>query len=315
MRKFIKPKIVLSSCLNLEPVRYNGETIKDPFVIKLKEYCEVISVCPEISIGLGVPRDKIIVYKEKDNFGIYQPSKDLDLTQDMLSFTYKFLSNLPQVDGFLLKSKSPSCGVSNTLIYADKYGKEFYFKGKGLFAQIILEKFPNLPIEDEGRLRNKEIRERYLIRIFSLSELRTLENQLSNISQLIEFHQRYKFLLMAFSQKHLKIMGNLIGNFNKEKSLEDIKKLYSNLFKDALSSALKRGNQTNVLLHIFGYFSKKLKEGEKSHFLTLIEKYRMGKIEIKILREIIKSWVYRFEDQYIMNQVYLEPYPEDLDEY
>jgi uncharacterized protein YbgA (DUF1722 family)/uncharacterized protein YbbK (DUF523 family) len=313
MRNFLKPKIILSSCLNLEPVRYNGKVIRDPFIIKLREYCEIISVCPEVSIGLGVPRDKIIVYKD-NNYRIYQPNKELDLTKKMIQFSENFLSNISEIDGFLLKSKSPSCGVSNTVVYKDKYGKEFYFKGRGLFAMKVLEKFPFLPIEDERRLRNKEIRERFLIRIFALSELREMKSRLKNISELMEFHQNHKYLIMAFSLKHLKIMGNLIGNYNKEESLEKIKNIYSDLFKEALSIGLKIGNQVNTIIHIFGHFSKRLKKGEKIHFLTLLEKYRNGRIEIKIIREILKNWAYRFEDKYILNQTYLEPYPEELNE-
>ncbi len=311
MRKFNKPKIIYSTCLTSEPVRYDGGIIRDAFALKLKEFCEVITVCPEISIGLGVPRDKIILYVEENRIKVYQPKTGLDLTNKMLDFSEDFLGKLPEVDGFLLKSKSPSCGLSNTMIYKDKEGKIFHSKGIGLFAHKVLEKFPNIPAEDEGRLRNPEIRERFLTRIFVLADLRILKERPPKIRDLIEFHQNNKYLLMAYSQKHLKELGNLLANQTKY-SFEELIEKYTIFFREALSVIPKRGNHTNVIFHIYGYFSKKLKEGEKNHFLYLLNLYRKAKINLRPIIEIIKSWAYRFDDQYLLNQTYLNPYPDEL---
>ncbi|MGB9787467.1 MAG: DUF523 and DUF1722 domain-containing protein [Dictyoglomus sp.] len=312
MRNFTKPRIVYSACLNLEPVRYDGGIIKDSFALKLKEYCEIITVCPEVSIGLGVPREKIIVYVEENRLGIYQPKTGLDLTDKILDFSENFLNTLPEIDGFLLKSKSPSCGLSNTMIYKDREGKIFHSKGKGIFAQKVLEKFPYIPAEDEGRLRNPEIRERFLTRIFALSELRNLKNKdNTKVKDLIEFHQNNKYLLMVYSQKHLKELGNLLANQSKYPFEELIEK-YALLFKEALSTNLKRGNHVNAIFHIYGYFSRKLKAGEKNHFLHLLDLYRRAKINLSPLVEILRSWAYRFDDQYLLNQTYLNPYPNEL---
>lgn len=298
MRNFTKPRIVYSACLNSEPVRYDGGIIKDTFALKLKEYCEIITVCPEVSIGLGVPREKIIVYIEENKLGVYQPKTGINLTAKMLNFSEEFLNTLPEIDGFLLKSKSPSCGLSNTIIYKDKEGKIFHSKGMGIFAQKVLEKFPYIPAEDEGRLRNPEIRERFLTRIFALSDLRNLKNKDLEIKDLIEFHQNNKYLLMAYSQKHLKELGNLLANQSKY-PFEELIEEYSALFREALSLSSKRGNHVNVIYHIYGYFSKKLKEGEKNHFLYLLDLYKKAKINLRPVIEILRSWAYRFDDQYL----------------
>ncbi len=311
MRNFTKPRIVYSACLNSEPVRYDGGIIKDTFALKLKEYCEIITVCPEVSIGLGVPREKIIVYIEENKLGIYQPKTGLNLTAKMLNFSEEFLNTLPEIDGFLLKSKSPSCGLSNTIIYKDKEGKIFHSKGMGIFAQKILEKFPYIPAEDEGRLRNPEIRERFLTRIFALSDLRNLKNKDLEIRDLMEFHQNNKYLLMAYSQKHLKELGNLLANQSKY-PFEELIEEYLALFREALSLSSKRGNHVNVIYHIYGYFSKKLKEGEKNHFLYLLDLYKKAKINLRPVIEILRSWAYRFDDQYLLNQTYINPYPDEF---
>lgn len=311
MRNFTKPRIVYSACLNSEPVRYDGGIIKDTFALKLKEYCEIITVCPEVSIGLGVPREKIIVYIEENKLGVYQPKTGINLTAKMLNFSEEFLNTLPEIDGFLLKSKSPSCGLSNTIIYKDKEGKIFHSKGMGIFAQKVLEKFPYIPAEDEGRLRNPEIRERFLTRIFALSDLRNLKNKDLEIKDLIEFHQNNKYLLMAYSQKHLKELGNLLANQSKY-PFEELIEEYSALFREALSLSSKRGNHVNVIYHIYGYFSKKLKEGEKNHFLYLLDLYKKAKINLRPVIEILRSWAYRFDDQYLLNQTYINPYPDEF---
>lgn len=311
MREFPKPKIVLSACLNLEPVRYNGKCIRDEFVLKLKKYCEFITVCPEVEIGLPVPRDKIIVYKKGKELGLYQPSKRVDLTDKMIEFSEKFLNSLTDVDGFLLKSKSPSCGVSGTLVYKDRDGKIYHSRGKGIFALKVIEKFPDFPVEDEIRLKNIKVKDHFLTRIFAIADLRNLIENTKKIDDLIKFHQRYKYLLMAHSQVKLKEIGRLLAGYDK-KNLKNIAQKYRELFLIALKRRPSKGQHVNVLQHIFGHISDKLNKKEKKHFMGLLEKCKKGFVGIKTLKETLKSFAYRFKNYYIINQVYLESYPEHL---
>lgn len=308
----IKPKIVLSACLNLEPVRYDGGLVRDEFVLKLRDFCEVIPVCPEVSIGLGVPRDKIIVYKKDSEYRLSQPSTGAELTQAMVDFSERFLSNLTEVDGFVLKSKSPSCGVSNTLVYRDSKGEKFYGRYKGIFAIKVLERFKHLPIEDEKRLKDDGIRRHFLTRLFSVADLRRLKKNIKSIKEFLNFHQRYKYLLMTYNQVKLKSMGRLLASYKNKEDLNSILENYEKLFLKAMEKKPKNGQYINVILHIFGYMSDKLKEKEKQHFLKLVEEYRENKIKLELLNEILKSWAYRFDDEYLMHQVYLQPFPEEL---
>ncbi|MDW8032763.1 MAG: DUF523 and DUF1722 domain-containing protein [Aquificaceae bacterium] len=311
MRNFPKPRIVVSACLNLKPVRYNGQEVRDEFVLKLLPYCEVLEVCPEVAIGLGVPRERVIVYRRENSFGLSQPSTGLELTEKMESFAETFLKTLQGVDAFLLKSKSPSCGVSNTKVYRDPEGREFHSKGRGLFALKVLDRFEYLPVEDEGRLKDKEIREHFLTRLFSVAELRENKERINRISELMDFHQRNKYLLMAHSQRKLKEMGRLVASA-KEENLRETLSLYGSLFLQAIRKKPSRGQQVNTLLHIFGHISRNLKEGEKAHFFKLVEDYKRGRLDKRLPLEFLKAYAYRFENNYLMAQTYLEPYPEEL---
>lgn len=310
-RQFPKPKIVLSACLSGKPVRYNGGTVEDAFVKKLITYCEVVEVCPEVEIGLGVPRPKIIVYKTQEGYRLSQPSTGAELTQRMEEYAEKFFSSLSEVDGFVLKSKSPSCGVSNTLVYKDPQGEEFYGKGKGLFALRAIERFGLLPIEDEGRLKNPEIKDHFLVRLFAIADLRESFQRIKRLKDLMDFHQRYKYMLMAHSQVKLKELGRLVAQAreeNLEKSLED----YRLLFLQAIKKRPSRGQHANALMHILGHLSRHLNQKEKRHLLSAIEKFKEGKESLHTLLELFKSLAYRFENPYLMSQAYLEPYPWEL---
>ncbi len=312
VRSFARPRLVLSACLNLKPVRYNGLFVRDEFVLKLTPYCELIEVCPEVAIGLGVPREKVIVYLKDGQYRLFQPATGLELTERMLSFAEEFIGSLSEIDGFILKSKSPSCGVSNTMVYKDEEGKEFLKKGKGLFAMEVLKRFEDLPVEDEGRLKNKEIREHFLSRLFAVADMRESLKNIEKVSQLMEFHKRYKYFLMAHSQVRLKAMGKKVAEATKG-NLKEALEEYHQLFLQAIKRKPSRGQHANTILHIFGHLSRNLNKGEKAHFLKLVEDYKHGRVERKLLIEFLKSYAYRFENTYLISQTYLEPYPEELE--
>ncbi len=313
MRTFEKPLLVLSACLDLQPVRYNGEIVRDEFVVKLRQYCQIIPVCPEVGIGLGVPRSKIHVYIENGDYRVFQPATGRDLTEKLLEFSHTFLESLPQVDGFLLKSKSPSCGVSNTKVYKDRDAKEFYGKGKGIFAMEVLKAYGDLPVEDEGRLHNHQIRDTFLSYIFASAHWRAYAKEAKGITDLMNFHRMYKYALLSRSPMLLKRMGNLLAQYKKDESLERIKLEYEAMFRKAFMKRAGVGSHVNTFMHILGHLSDFLTRKEKSHFLDILEKFRKGQFPISVPREMLRNWAYRFDDEYILSQTYLNPYPEELE--
>ncbi|WP_353684876.1 DUF1722 domain-containing protein [Thermodesulfovibrio sp. 3907-1M] len=301
-----KPKIVLSRCF-LKPVRYNGGVVVDEFVEKLKPYIEYIDFCPESDIGLGVPRQRLIIVGEESSKRLIQPETGKDFTEKMLEYVEKTVSSITNIDGFILKAKSPSCGVGSTKLYRNG---AVAGRTDGFFAEAIKKHFPYLPIEDEGRLKDEGIRTHFLTRIFSFSEVRNLSIN-PEPKKLVEFHSQYKYLLMTYSQQSLKQLSQLVADASI--TFEEKLNRYRIKFYEAFSKKPSKKRHVNTLMHLMGYVSRKITSRERNHLLSLINKYGEGKIPLKLILELIKSLSYRFDNEYILIQKYLEPYPEELD--
>jgi len=167
MEESLKPKVVISKCIEFEHSRWDGRIVSSDFVKKLKAYVEFVPVCPEVEIGLGVLRDPIRIISTDGNPRLIQLNTDLDVTDKMLSFTRSFLDSLPAVDGFILKSRSPTCAIKDAKVYSNKYQDVLPIsKGPGFFGHAVLERFPLLAIEDEERLRNPQVAEDFMTKIF-----------------------------------------------------------------------------------------------------------------------------------------------------
>ena len=132
---------------------------------KLEPLVELRPICPELEIGLGVPRDPVVLERGKAGTRMVQPSTGRDLTEAMHAFSARFLDALGDVDGFILKSRSPSCAVRD------------YEDGPGLFAAHVLERFPHAPVEDETRLADEAVRRDFLDQVFAAASARA-ENRL-----------------------------------------------------------------------------------------------------------------------------------------
>lgn len=303
-----KPKIIISRCF-LEPVRYNGEIVKDFFIEKLKNYVDFVDVCPEVDIGLGVPRPKVIIIK-KDNFKrLIQPETQKDLTEKMEEYIENKLNSLKDFDGFILKAKSPSCGVGSAKLHNED-GKRVIGRGYGFFAEIIRKKFPYLPLEDEGRLRNPEIKKHFLVRVFAFAHLRDLVKNPS-AKRLVEFQTQYKYLLMSYSQKHLRQLGQIVAEGKRD--LKEKIKNYQEIFYQAFFRRPSRGREINTLRHLISHLSSQLNKNERKHLEDLINKYEKGWLELRVILELIRNFTYRFDIEYLLLQKYLNPYPEELD--
>ena len=304
-----KPRIVVSKCLEFEACRWNGLKISNPIISQLMSFIEFIPVCPEVGIGLEIPRDPIRLIERDNNTLLVDSSTEEDFTEKMKIFSQTFLENLPQIDGFIMKTRSPSCGLTNVKVYP-KAGKAMVLnaKGVGLFAQAVKDNFPLAAIEDEGRILNLKIREHFFTKVYTIMRYHNLPIKMA---ALIEFHARNKYLFMAYNQIELKIAGKIVANHEKnpvEKVFED----YQSSLDRLLYSPPKKTTHINVLQHIFGYFSEELNLTEKAIFLNLLEQYRELQIPLVALTSMLKSWAARFDQKYILKQYYLQPYPKEL---
>lgn len=310
MYDFPKPNLFFSKCLGFENCRYNGQMITDAFVEHLKPYVNITTVCPEMSIGLEVPRPTLRVVSEKGEFKLYQPKTDKEFTKEMNAFADLYLNNLHDIDGFLLKGGSPSCGQKNVKVYNGMAKVTGSTRGIGIFGSKVKEIFPYIPAEDEGRLHNYRIRDNFLTRIFMSADFRKVKES-NCLSELINFHSRNKLLLMANSQKYTKILGRIAGN-NEHKDINVIFDDYEQNLKLAFEKLPRYSNNINVLMYAMGYFTEYITKKETELILNSLEKYKMGKLTIMTPMLLIKSYAVRFNITYLLEQTYFNPYPEDL---
>ena len=139
-------RIVISRCLGLDSCRYNGEKIDAPWLRELATKADILSVCPEVEIGLGVPRNPINLVKDENGVRVIQDGTGIDLSEEMVSFSQGYLRYIGKVDALILKSKSPSCGLGTTKIHED----EKYSLGSGVFVALAEKIFPNAILVDES---------------------------------------------------------------------------------------------------------------------------------------------------------------------
>jgi len=175
MREFVKPIIIVSRCLGFAHCRYNGAIINDEFVEKLRDFVEFKPVCAEVEIDLGIPREPVRVVNTNGNLRLIQPTTGLDFTDTIRNFANSFLDSISEADGFILKSRSPSCGIKDVKIYPSAESNMVMEIGSGFFGGAVLEKFPYLVVEDEGRLKNFKIREHFLTSIYTSACFRKMK--------------------------------------------------------------------------------------------------------------------------------------------
>jgi uncharacterized protein YbgA (DUF1722 family)/uncharacterized protein YbbK (DUF523 family) len=306
----LRPTVVLSRCLELDPVRYNGQVIPYELVRQLEPFVDFAPVCPELEIGLGVPRDPVRIVNIDGEARLLQPDTGRDVTTEMLEFSRRFLDNLGPVDGFILKNRSPSCGISDVKLYHGLDPSSSSSRGAGMFAEPVLELYAGLAIEDEGRLRNYRIREHFLTKLFSLARLRAVEDS-GQMKELVWFHSTNKLLLMAYNQKEMRALGRIVANPDKA-SFHELARDYREHFQAALAHPPRYTSVINVFEHASGYFSDGLERREKALFRSMMEKYRNKQVPVAAVNAVLRIWIVRFEEDYLAAQSFFEPYPAEL---
>ena len=311
MRNFVTPTVVLSRCIEIDPCRYNGVKIASDFVKQLIPHINLIPVCLEVEIGLGTPREALRIVIKDDKLRLFQPKTGLDFTEKMKVFVNSFLDSLPKVDGFILKGRSPTSALNDARRYSGPNpGDAIKGKWPGFFGMAILERFSHLAIEEEGRLRNPNIKNNFLTKLYTLANFREIKKSKSS-KEILKFHSENKLLLKAFNEKEMRLLGRIIAKRDTYSIVNLIMDYEKHLFL-ALKRAPRCGSQINVLMNSMGYFSKSLSGEEKEFFLKSLDDYKSGVIPLSVLMGIFNSWLLRFKDDYLLSQTFFEPYPKEL---
>ncbi|MCF8020852.1 conserved protein of unknown function [Petrocella atlantisensis] len=313
MREFERPTIFVSRCIEHKACRYDGSIIGSAFIKKIKPHVNIITECPEVAIGLSIPRQAIRIIMEDDVEKLVYSMTGEDVSEDMINFSATFLSDLKNknIHGAVLKSRSPSCGIKDVKMYKGT-GRvsSLTKKTKGFFGKAFLEAFPELAVEDEGRISNYQIREHFLTRIYTMAAFDKVKASQS-MKSLVKFQSDNKYLLMAYHQANQKVLGKIVAN-HEHKPVKEVMEAYEEVLYKSFMNPMRQGRNMNMLLHLFGYFSKELNKDEKAFFLDRMEDYQNHKIPYSVPLSIIHSWAIRFDNPYLKDQTIFEAYPKVL---
>jgi uncharacterized protein YbgA (DUF1722 family)/uncharacterized protein YbbK (DUF523 family) len=307
-----KPNLGISSCLLGANVRYDGGHKLDPYLRDaLGPLVNWIPVCPEVECGLPVLRESMRLVGDLELPGLVTERSGIDHTERMLRWTESRLENLDKMDigGFVFKTRSPSCGMRDIQI-CDKNGKHRK-KGSGLFARKFMIRFPCLPVEDEGRLNDPDLRENFIERIIVCRRWSDFMRNRFSMNGFIAFHTDHKLLIMSHSPKHLSELGRITAS-----SVEKTLALSAGLYLETLMAALKLfatvKKNVNVLQHAMGYLKKVLSTDEKLKLRDAIGQYQQSRVPLAVPKTLIKYNVRKYEEPYLKRQLYLNPQPVEL---
>lgn len=310
--QFSKIKVGVSACLLGQNVRFNGGHQRDRYVTDvLSGYFDWVPVCPEVEAGMGVPREPVRLVGDPRQPRMVGRESGNDWTPAMRAYIQKRLEELERerLCGFIFKSDSPSSGAFRVKIFNEKGGVAAL--GSGLFAGAFQKRFPLIPVEEEGRLHDMVLRENFIERVFAYDRLQTLFAQPWAAGAAVEFHSRHKLLLMAHSPAHYQELGRLTAKVRQLRP-DFFAEQYSGLFLQALAKPATPARHANVLLHILGYFKRRLTAVEKADILQIISDYRRSLVPLVVPVTLLSHYVRKFDIPWLSGQYYLNPHPKEL---
>jgi uncharacterized protein YbgA (DUF1722 family)/uncharacterized protein YbbK (DUF523 family) len=326
-------RLGVSACLLGRAVRYDGGHKRDRWIAgELGKYVEFVPVCPEMEAGMGVPREAMRLVGDPAAPRLVTIKSGLDLTGAMLEWAARRVEELAGEDlcGFIFKRGSPSSGMARVKVYPESGGSPA-MTGAGLFARAFMERFPLLPVEEEGRLGDARLRENFIERLFALRAWRELAARLKSSPRdtrrdLPAFHARMKLQLMAHEQEAARAMGRLVANVaeaGKTAGAPDaapaagsgtaaLLSQYEALLLKTLAKPATVARNVNVLDHMAGYFRKLITDDERLELREAVEDYRRGFTPLIAPVTLFKHHVRKHGVAYLAGQSYLNPHPLEL---
>ncbi|MHC4943811.1 MAG: YbgA family protein [Planctomycetota bacterium] len=307
-----KIRIGISSCLLGENVRYNGGHQLDRFLRDtLGAFVEYVPVCPEVEAGYSTPREPFRLVGDPVSPRLLTTNTREDHTDPMRTWSKKRVGELEteELCGFIFKARSPSSGMERVKVYNEK-GMPIK-KGVGIFARAFMERFPLLPVEEDGRLHDPVLRENFIVRIFALGRWRDVVEQRKTRGNLVAFHTRHKLLILSHSPKHYTELGRMVARA-KSIAPSELYIGYQALFLEALKLRATVKKHVNVLHHVQGFFKKDLASDEKQELREVIERYGKGLVPLIVPITLLNHFVRKYDHPYLKEQWYLNPHPVEL---
>nr|WP_055510492.1 DUF523 and DUF1722 domain-containing protein [Nonomuraea pusilla] len=307
--RHVRPRVAVSGCLLGDLVRYNGGHSRDRFLTDvLGPYVEWEHVCPEIELGLGAPRETLRLERSpRGDARLVTRSGGADLTDHMVALARERSAAL-DVDGYVFKAKSPSCGVHGVPLYASG-GPAVDRRHRGVFADVVIESHPLLPVEDEGRLHDPVLRESFVERIFAHARLRAFLEGDWRPRDLVEFHARHKMQLLAHDPTRYREAGRVVARAGSGPR-EEVAAAYAEVFRAVLARKATTGRNVNVLQHCLGMID--LDPERRADLVEVIDSYRRGLVPLSVPTTLLRHHARGEPAAYVRDQSYFSPYPDDL---
>lgn len=304
-------RLGVSSCLLGQEVRFDGGHKRDRFVTDLLGgFVEWVPVCPEVEVGMGTPRPALRLVSDGNHVRMIEIKSERDHTLSMQRYSEKRAGALRKLDlcGYILKKDSPSCGMTRVKVYGEGMPSR---AGRGIYASALMDAYPNLPVEDEGRLNDAKLRENFIERVFAYQRLCGLFRSRWTRGQVVAFHSAHKLQLMAHSTVAYRELGRLVADL-KQIPRAAFREQYESGFMAALSHVATRGRNANVLQHAAGHLKTKLDSASRTELAELIHDYRKGLVPLVVPVTLMGHFVRIHEIDYLQGQVFLEPHPKEL---
>ena len=309
-------RLGISSCLLGEAVRYDGGHKRDPYLVEtLGRLVEWVPVCPEAELGLGTPREPIRLVRDAGQAdGVRLVGRSgVRLTGRMRRFARRRVRALAKenLSGYVLKKDSPSCGMERVKVWTEGDGGAAERNGRGIFAAELLRQYPNLPVEEEGRLRDPALRENFVERVFAYRRLRALLSSRWNVGALVRWHTGQKLTLMAHSPVRYRELGRLVAEASDIPRAE-LSCRYEDEFMSAMRIRATRARHTNALMHAVGHFKRRIDTASRDELLATLEDYRLGLVPRIVPLTLMRHHARRLDVEYLLGQAYLHPHPKEL---
>ncbi|MGE4555222.1 MAG: YbgA family protein [Desulfovibrionaceae bacterium] len=305
-------KLGVSSCLLGAKVRYDGGHKLDKFLRDtLGRFAEFVPVCPEVESGLPVPRPSLRLVGDPASPRLVFPKTGRDHTAAMQTWARSRLDELADANlcGFVFKSRSPSSGMERVKVYPEGGGAPAN-KGVGVFARAFMDRFPELPVEEEGRLNDPRLRENFIERIFVMKRWRDMLSHGFDRGALVDFHTRHKSLLLSHSVERYRELGRITAHGPRD--LDALRAAYSAKLSEAMRLPPTVKKHVNVLMHMLGHFKKDIESDEKQELLEIIDDFHKGLTPLIVPVTLLAHLARKYEKQRLLEQHYLKPHPLEL---
>ncbi|MBO3752449.1 DUF523 and DUF1722 domain-containing protein [Streptosporangiaceae bacterium NEAU-GS5] len=304
-----RPRIAVSSCLLGEPVRFNGGHSRDRFLYgELDPHVDWVQVCPEMEIGLGTPRETLRLETSAEGPRLMTRTSRADLTERMRRLATERAAAL-DVDGYVFKSRSPSCGIHGIPLYPAKDGPPLNRRNRGVFSGLVMEAHPRLPVEDEGRLNDGPLREAFVERVFAHARLRELFDGDWLPRDLVGFHARHKMQILAHDPARYRQAGRVVAQAGTLPRAE-LADAYRCVFQEAMAHKATIGRQFNVLQHCLGMVT--LDQARRADLAEVLDSYRAGLVPLSVPVTLLRHHARGDAAAYLRDQTFFAPFPAEL---